>query len=301
MTSFIQKQVQRISALIVIMAMVFMLFPQKIYAQKSEKWRPKWLASTPQPTNPTYDFVVVSGRGNTVESASEACVSRLMSAEDLRSSVTALVSRSETSRQHQQYNNGKLTETIDKEVVREVTVNGKKITVTANPIDQYWECKHGQYTCYTLFMVAVANVPPVYDQVSFSHYYGARGLVRSLLPGCGQLYKGSKAKGLAIMAGEVACVGGIILTECTRASYANKVIEQPEFAKEYHTKAQNWETGRNICIGAAAALYLYNLIDAAVAKGAKRTIVKPRREIRFSLAPAVLDGETLGLGLAMCF
>lgn len=53
--------------------------------------------------------------------------------------------------------------------------------------------------------------------------------------------------------------------------------EQPKFLKEYNTKADNCENARNICIGAAAALYVYNLIDAIVAPGARRVIVKRNR------------------------
>ena len=54
----------------------------------------------------------------------------------------------------------------------------------------------------------------------------------------------------------------------------NKALEQPKFAKEYSNKASNWETGRNISIGVAAGIYLYNIIDAFVAKGKTHIVFK---------------------------
>ena len=88
---------------------------------------------------------------------------------------------------------------------------------------------------------------------------------------------------------EIACVAGIILCENQRADYANKVIEQPRFAKEYNTKANNWATGRNLAIGVAGALYVYNLIDAAVTNGARRVKLKPVGSAEFSCSPCILS------------
>ena len=59
--------------------------------------------------------------------------------------------------------------------------------------------------------------------------------------------------------------------------------------KTYNTKADNCENIRNICIGGAAALYVYNLIDAIAANGAKRVIIKKKntRYLRVS-TPSLL-------------
>ena len=69
--------------------------------------------------------------------------------------------------------------------------------------------------------------------------------------------------------------------------------EQPRHAQTYNSKADNWESGRNICIGAAAALYVYNLIDAVAAKGARRVTVRKVCQ-SLSLQP-VLHGDVAGM------
>ena len=91
------------------------------------------------------------------------------------------------------------------------------------------------------------------------------------------MYKGDLAKGISFMVVDIACAGGIILCESTRAAYAAKMVQQPQYAQQYSTRANNWETGRNICIGVTAGIWLWNIIDAFAAKGGRRVIVKPNK------------------------
>lgn len=173
----------------------------------------------------------------------------------------------------------------------------------ARLVDEYWEYisypdgSRG-YEYYALFAVSRQASVPVFDDFYFTTHYGMQGFIRSLVPGWGQIYKGSMTKGVCILGGEVACVAGIIVSESMRSSYIKKMKEQPKFAKEYNSKADNWENGRNFCIGAAAALYVYNLVDAIAAKGAKRVVVKPANRPYFSLAPTILDN---GYGLTFAY
>ena len=275
-----------------------------LHAQRSENMKPRWISETPTPSNPTYDFVVVRGIGNSPQAASQACLDKLVSNEDLKTTVQGIVNRNRHSVQQQSIDNGVLTEHISNTVTMDVSMNGKQVSITVNPVDEYWEyiSVNGSRVCecHALYMVAGSALTPVYDNITLTRHYGARGLIRSLVPGMGQIYKGSTAKGLCIIGGEALCMAGIILSESTRASYVRKMKEQPKHTQHYNTKATNWETGRNICIGAAAALYLYNLIDAAAAKGAKRVVVTPHRPIHFSLAPAVMN-DGVGVGFALNF
>ena len=150
----------------------------------------------------------------------------------------------------------------------------------ARYIDEYWEYisypdgSRG-YEYYALFAVSATSNAPIYDEFSTSTSYGVKPAVMSLIPGWGQMYKGSTVKGISFLAAEVVAIGGIIFTENERASYESKMRSQPKFARQYKTKMDNYETARNCCIGAAAAIYIYNLIDAIVAPGARRLLVKP--------------------------
>jgi hypothetical protein len=134
----------------------------------------------------------------------------------------------------------------------------------------------------------------------YTNRYGGDAFWRSvLLPGWGQMYKGSKGKGIVIIGGEVALVGGLIAAENLRASYMKKINEthQVDAIRTYARNADTMKNIRNLCLTGATALYLYNLIDAIAAPGRKHLI--PRTQ-PFALYP-VADGHYAGVGLALNF
>ena len=94
-------------------------------------------------------------------------------------------------------------------------------------------------------------------------------------------------------------MAGIIISDNERASYRTKMKEQPAFAKQYKNKSDNWETARNVCIGAAAGIWLYNIVDALAAKGARRVVVKKART-SFAMRPYLTTEET-GISMALHF
>ena len=107
---------------------------------------------------------------------------------------------------------------------------------------------------------------------------------RAFVPGMAQIYKGSTAKGLFFIIGEIACVGGVVTTECLRASYDSKIksTQNVEQLKSYISSRDNCE---NICNGfivGAAALYVWNVIDGIVAKGKKRGVMVGDAQLKFA-------------------
>lgn len=277
-----------------------------LYAQtsitKSDKYVPQWMSHLPKPSNPSFMYVVVTAEASTLEGAREACVKRLADNQQLRQSVTVNMDRESVQDVRQTVTNGRLNETINTYSKVKVNIKGKEVELTANRIDEYWETARigwqNMYVCHTLFAVATSELPVLFDNVTFSRKYGIRGFARSIIPGWGQLYKGQKVKGACIMGGEVLLIGGIITTESLRSSYVKKMKEQPKFFQTYNSKADNCENARNICIGAAAALYVYNLIDAIVSPGAKRTIV---RKQEFPLIQPVASNDFSGVSLSWRF
>lgn len=128
---------------------------------------------------------------------------------------------------------------------------------------------------------------------------GLAGVMSMVIPGSGQFYKGKTAKGITFLGLALATGTGILVCESTRSSYKNKAIEQPKYAKEYSTDADNWETYRNVCIGAAGAVYLWNVIDAFFTKGAQRPVVKSKTK-SLTLTPTASQ-NSVGLSLAFNF
>lgn len=268
----------------------------------SDRLRPQWMHKLPVPSNLSFVYVVEKADGRTLEEAREACLLRLADNRQLMNTVHATAERDMEEEVRQRFVNGRLQERIDNRSTVRVKVRGGEVELTANRLDEYWEYApisgEWRYVCYTFYAVASSGLPPVFDDVTFSTRYGMRGFACSLVPGWGQMYKGSTAKGLCILGGEVVLAGAVIATESLRASYRKKMREQPRFFQKYNTKADNWANARNVCIGAMAAVYAYNLIDAIVAPGARRTVV--RRAPLPVVAPVAYEGGG-GIGLALFF
>lgn len=278
-----------------------MFCPSSASAQKtvrqSEKMRPAWLSDkTPRPTNATFHYRTVEAQGNTLDEARRQCL--VVLSEDVER--TWKVSGGGTQDIREVQTNGEID--FRSVFTYHYNVAGEEVSITTTCYDEYWECVRYpdgalRYHCYMLFGVA-DTAQPEFDRLRFTRKYGARGLWRSLIiPGWGQMYKGSTAKGLSILGGEAVLAAGIIVSENLRSSYIKKMIEQPQHQQTYNNRADNWCNIRNVCIGAAAALYVYNLVDALVANGRKRAVTQKR--VYLSLQPVA--GDCNGIGLAVNF
>lgn len=269
---------------------------------KSEKYVPQWMSKLPVPTNPSFMYVVVTAEASTLEEARESCLRKLADNQQLKQSVRVNTDRESTTNVNQTISNGRLDETINTYSKVKVNIRGKEVELTANRIDEYWETAiigwKNMYVCHTLFAVATTDLPVLFDKVTFTRKYGISAFARSIIPGWGQLYKGQKVKGACIMGGEILLIGGIIATENLRSSFVKKMKEQPKFFQKYNTKADNCKNARNICIGAATALYVYNLIDAIVSPGAKRTVVHKQE---FPQIQPVASRDLSGISLSWNF
>lgn len=287
--------------LFVVCAVLGASAPFRVCAQqvleRSQKLRPAWLANkTPRPGNGTFHYQITEGEHPNLEDARHSCLLNLSTyIKRSRSISERAVAQIESD-----HVDGKHAESESYHF--SYAIEGEKVNVTSCKYDEYWEYivtpgGNRIYRCYTLYGVADA-LQVTFDRLAFSRKYGARGFVRSLIvPGWGQLYKGNTTKGACILGGEVALIGGIVVAESLRSSYVKKMREQPKHLATYNTKADNWENVRNACIGGAAALYVYNLIDALVANGRQRTIV--RKPVSLAVYPA--SGECNGVALAIRF
>ena len=263
-------------------------------ASSSFAQKPKWVGNTPKELNHTYKFVEIVSTGSTMESARADAKARL--ADDTQIQEGVRVYRKTNIDKVRSTESG-LKETIRDHVDIDLTIDGEKYNLQAVRVDEYSEVRNGICELHTLYMVGLCD-DPVFDRTYLTTSYGAAPVAMSIIPGLGQWYKGSKAKGIGMFAAEALAVAGIIVCDNQKASYDKKIKEQPKFAKDYSTKSDNWETGRNICIGVAAGIWIYNLIDAAVAKGARRVVVGRADGKGLSVVPVA---SPYGAGLSVAY
>ncbi len=222
---------------------VFLLLSAKAIAQK-----PMWANSYHKELTNSY-IDVYQGVGTTLDEARSKARQRVA------------IERNEATGAHYSISgrNGKTS-----------TSSQGSLEVKSRVIDEYVERIGSGYSVSLLVQVA-RNPMYSFEPVNVTDRYSAGA--RILVPGWAQIYKGQTAKGLVMLAGVIGCGIGALVCENTRSDYKNKMKEQPEFAQTYNTKANNNETARNVFLGAAAAFYVWNIIDGIASKGKRRVFV----------------------------
>jgi hypothetical protein len=174
-------------------------------------------------------------------------------------------------------------------------------TVKATVLDTYTKrLGAGEYRVYLLVQTA-KNPSLEFEDVEVTNRY--RFSLAAFIPGLSQFNKGSTAKGLFIIGAEAALVGGFVWAENQRATYNSKInTTNNTAAREYYTdKVNNYETMRNVMIGGAAAVYLYNIIDAVASKGKKHVVVLGDAHLDVNPFASPMMNGSMASGVSLTF
>ena len=182
--------------------------------------------------------------------------------------------------------------------------DGRQQTVYARLVDQYMKFSdyadnYFEYNLYQLYAISDPTTSfPDFDKFSLKRKYGAKPILMSIIPGLGQIYKGETAKGYSFMGIEAAMIASIIYSTNRVHHWVGLANKHPEFYDSYQSKAKTFRQWRMFCYIAGGGLYVYNLFDAAFAKGARYVEVKrnkaPNAQISFS---PVFSPDLLGFGV----
>lgn len=275
-------------ALLVVLVSVI---PLSASAQTME---PQWMHKLPatNPSNNTYAFVRISADADNLDMGRSKCFQLLALDQSLLNTLTISYSSKDYISSTTQLQNGSFSENLDQKTFEVITTEGKPIQVKARIVDECFSSKKQSMT--TLYQVALTP-DAAFDSYTLTTSYASDPAVwgLSLVPGAAQMYKGTYLKGGVIMGGSLALAGGLIATESMRKGYVAKIAQthSADAKKALNDRAGTCAIARDICIGGLAALYIYNIVDAFVAPGARRVIVTPS---------VTADGH-FGMGLSYIF
>lgn len=155
-----------------------------------------------------------------------------------------------------------------------------------------------------LYAVSDKDASPVFDHFTLTDRYGAKPAWMSIIPGVGQIYKGQAAKGYTLLGVEAALIGASIGTAIEMNRYKRLEKNDPGNKPSWDSNISTFRTLRNASLIIAGGIYIYNLIDAAVAKGARRVLIKQpdnrNTAAEISFAPA-LSPFGVGMGAVVRF
>lgn len=277
-----------------------------VVAQKSSPLPPRWIGNTPHSLNSAFYFVEVrSDAASSLDAVRESVKKELATNIERKDKVSVIEILEDNS--VQRYNGNKKGNKGHVSYQLNLKVEGEAVPIRSRRIDEYWKnVRRGNEKVldyYALYAVEYKGSRADFSIITTTASYNARGLWRSaIVPGWGQFYKGANLKGGLILGTCAVLAAGIIFTESQRSDYARKIVQthSANLKRDYLTKRDHWATGRNVCIGVGAALYIYNLIDAIVAPGARRVVVISKNR-RYAVAPVVLNGGTSGLAASFTF
>lgn len=236
---------------------------------------PKWKSAGL--TDLTFSYVeVVSADASTVNEARDKAASAIVQRRNLAAGAEVTV----------RVVDGKITSTGSQEMI-----------VSARILDEYVEeLDYGGYRVY-LLVQTLKHPQYSFEPITVTDEYPFSA--RAFVPGMEQLYKGQTTKGVLFIAGELACVGGIVAAEGMRSSYVNLIAgtHNAQQRRTYTNNANMWDNIRNGCIAAAVAVYVWNVVDAVTSKGARYA---KQGSTGLSLAPYAASDQ-FGLALNISF
>lgn len=291
----------RIASACCLLALLLCPKPATSQEHSSERPKPQWLHKLPKPTNPSFMYETVSASASTLDEAREKCLVELIAGSGLRNGIVAISSNQSSEQLSQVWQNGKLSEKTAYDSKTTTYTHYEAVRLHVEEVAEYWtRNRSGDFFLTKLYAKSELGTEPLFDNLELTTRYGARGLWRSaIIPGWGQFYKGAYLKGGIILGGCALLVGGSVFLDNQRSDYARKIARthNQELINSYSTQRDHFAAARNVCIGAAVALYVYNLIDAIAAPGARRIVVTKRPPIDYTLSPVVnIDGSLCMLG-----
>ena len=281
-----------------------------VYAQEvSDMVKPQWMKQVPASKTYGICYVPVTVYSTDLHSASTLALNELTKYLPRNWNVTTVTDVERESYTEREGTNiigaNKRTQTYKLHVRNE----GEPVTIRCREVDTYWEevriGGNDQLKHTILYQVIAPNSMMDFETTYTTTQYGALGLWRSMIvPGWGQFYKGGKAKGAMFLGGTAVLAGGMVYCQSRITNSRNLAAQtyNPEHLRIYSRRISNFSTARNVCIGAAAAFYVWNLVDAVVAPGARRVVVKPAMDFGgYSLENFNSNGNALGFSAALTF
>ena len=261
----------------IIILLFLVLLPSAFCAgqDRADKLTPKWMRSTVRSHSTGIRYVSVTVKNPSASGVGAEALEQL--SRNIQNDWT--ISQSILSRQTDELHreNGKLAGSERTQVSTiEIMADGQPVTVNCMLADEWWSQKQGDRRYCALYQVAESYFA-VFDNVYPTNDYGIGPLFMSIIPGMGQFYKGDAAKGSILLGGCAVTGIGALFLENQRKACRDQMAQTHDvnLIKQYSADERNYGIARNVALGVFGALYVYNLVDAAIAPGARKVNVTP--------------------------
>ena len=258
-----------------IITLFILLFSTTIFSQKTNLvGKLPWVNGNLPSNSLNYNYKVTQGDGTTLEEAQtqalEALIFQLGSEQGFSvSSQTMINTQSVVKNNKEDYSMDFQEKTI---------INQDEFKAIFSKIDEYFEetvdlMGNKIYRTWQLFVTGPSANQSI-PKINYTNRYGMNdaGYRSLLVPGWGQFYKKNNTKGFLFLVGAAGSIGGFMYADNKHSFNMNRSLETNDLTlkKQFVQKAGDFTTIKNITLGAAAAIWIWNIVDATSSEGATK-------------------------------
>ena len=254
---------------------ITLFFIGNINAQKSNlPGKLPWVNGNLPANSINYNYKVVVGDGDNLSEAKnnafESLIFELGKEQGFSVNSTTMVNTQSKIR------NNKEDNSIDFE--NKIVIDNDEFKAEVNKVDEYFDSIKDLdgSTIYRVWQLYVTGSSANKDipKINYSNKYSMNdaGFKSLIVPGWGQFYKKKSGKGLLFLLGTTGSLGGFLYAnnEHTNNMNRSKETNNIDLKKQFVKKAGDFTTLKNITLGAAVGLWIWNVIDATSTPGATR-------------------------------
>jgi len=246
-----------------------------IYSQQSNlSNKLPWVNGNLPANSINFNYKVVQGDGNSLSDSQNQAVENLIF--QLGSEQGFSVSSETMIKTQSLVKNNKEEYSMD--LQDKTVINQDSFKAVFSKVDEYFEetkdlkgnTIYRTWQLYVTGSSANENIP----KINYSDKYGMNdaGFKSLIVPGWGQFYKKKNGKGIMFLLGTAGSLGGFLYANNEHSNNMNRSRETNDIAlkKQFVEKAGDFTTLKNITLGAAVGLWIWNVIDATSTPGATK-------------------------------
>ena len=231
-----------------------------------------WVIGSLPDNSSRYNYKVIEGQSTNLSDAKKSAISNLAFELGTESGVEI---SSETISNIQEQISGKTT-SFDSDFQETIKITQKDFEVSFSKVDEYYELTKANdgtryYNVWILYSIGAKsrNTP----KINYTTYYGwDAGLKSAIIPGWGQLFKKKRKKAVIFMAGAASSLGFYLYSQNKYKYNINRLKESSslDIQLEYSSRADKFNSYKNISLGAAAVVWVWSIVNAVSTDGAPK-------------------------------
>jgi hypothetical protein len=245
-------------------------YAQKVVKKSFDAGQLPWVYGDLPSNKGFYTYKVVQGQGDDLLKARKNTIQNLVF--ELGSERGVRISSETISRVHESIEKESTSFTSD--FTEETVIKQGGFEAVFSKIDEYYEVVRQSdgrlyYNVWHLYTIGSNSKTTPKPNYTTKYTFKNAGFRSALLPGWGQFYKKKNTKGFVFVVAAAASVGTYVYANNQYNYNNNRLAESSslDLKKEYSKRANNFQSVKNMSLGAMGVVWLWSIVDAIATEG----------------------------------